>query len=93
MTPHADEAVAVIRRRDRSDDGSPGIAHFPCTGQQLTWHQSWKHTPVLAGDRLVDWGLAKISRTDPEQPAVGLAACRWLPDAAGLPWVRSAGPR
>jgi hypothetical protein len=92
MTPHADEAVTVIRQRNRSDHDSPGIGHFPDIGQQLTWHRSWKHTPVLAGNHPVNWDLAKISRADPEQLTVGLTACRWPPDAARLPWVRSACP-
>ncbi len=34
----------------------------------------------------------EISREEAEQPATGLAARHWPPDAARLPWVVSAYP-
>jgi hypothetical protein len=96
MTPHADEAVAVIRQRDRSGHDSPGNGHFPDIGQQLTLHLFWRHTPLLVGERRgnCERDLAEISRAEADQIAVGLAVRYWLADATRLPQVLSAvGPR
>ena len=85
--PSDGEAVAVIRKRDRSDHDYPGIGHFPDTGQQMTRRLWWEHTAMLVEDARAscDYDLVEISRGEAEQIAAGLAAPCWPPDAARLP--------
>ena len=92
--PRGGEAVAVIRRRDRSDHDYPDIGHFPDTGQQLTWRCWWEHTAMLVEEAHggCDYDLAEISRAEAAQIAAGLAAPHWPPDAVRLPWVVSPYP-
>jgi len=56
----------------------------------LTWRLSWIHTAMLIDDRrgTCDWDITTISCREAEQIAAG----RWPPDAARLPWVISAYP-
>jgi hypothetical protein len=79
-----DEAVAVIRQRDRSDHDYPDIGHFPDLGQELTWQLSWQHTTMLIDDRRGNcvWDITQISRDQAGQTAAELAARWWPPDAA-----------
>jgi hypothetical protein len=89
------EPFAVIRQRDRSDHDYPGIGHLPDIGQQMTWRLWWEHTSMLVEEAHggADADIAGIRRAEAEQITAGLAARRWPPDAARLPWVASAYPR
>lgn len=82
------QPFAVIRQRARSD------YLFPDLGQQLTWQLSWEHTTLLAedahGEATSD--TTPVSRDHAEQIAAGLALRCWPPEAAQLPWVKTAYP-
>jgi hypothetical protein len=87
--------VAVIRQRDRGDHDSPGIGHFPDTGQQMTWRLWWEHTSMLVEEARgsCDYDLAEIGRGEAGQIAAALAAPYWPADAVRLPWVAPAYPQ
>ena len=87
-SPGSSESFAVIRQRTRSDH------RFPDIGQQLAWRLSWEHTTLLAADARGDAtaDVISVTREEAERIAAGLATRYWPPDAAQLPWVRSAHP-
>jgi hypothetical protein len=88
--PADDKTVAVIRQRQRSDDG-----YYPDNGQQLDWRLWWQFTAMIAEDEHGSclYDLPQISRDEAEQIAAGLAVDHWPPDAARLPWIASPYPQ
>jgi hypothetical protein len=85
----------VIRQRTRSDHDYPGLGPIPDLGQQLTWQLCWEYTTKLAEEAHggADEDIAETTRAEAEQMMAALAARRWPPEAARLPWVASAFPR